>query len=147
MSLAQDNKLSVLADNYAEHLQELAELLQLEQDALKNREFENIRACTRQKEVLLSSLEQLDAERVLIEEQTDEQSRPKLHHYFHGKIAALLEKCSAMNSVNGGIVEISKQFNQRMLDTILGASASDAGLYNARGINSGHKIKQVFAKI
>ena len=147
MNPAQDNKLSALADKYAEHLHELLELLHLEHDALKNREFENIRACTKQKEILLRSLEQLDAERVMIEQQADAKTTKELHSCFRGKIAALLKKCSEMNSLNGGIVEISKQFNLRMLNTILGASTNNAELYNAKGINSSHRLKQVFAKI
>jgi flagellar biosynthesis protein FlgN len=148
MSLTQVNdELTVLADSYTRHLNELLELLQLEQDALKNREFETIRECTTQKEVLLSKLEQLDTQRKVIEQQAEPVATTEMRTYFSEKIASLLKKCSELNTVNGGIVEISKQFNQRMLNTILGTPAQDSDLYDAGGNNSGNKHKQVFAKI
>lgn len=148
MTHAQDNNgLSMHADDYALHLNELLELLQLEHEALKNREFENIRACTERKEVLLSKLEKLEAQRITIEQQLQPQASSELRTRFNEKIASLLKKCSAMNMLNGSIVEISKQFNQRMLNTILGVSAQDDNLYDAAGNNSGNKLKQIFAKI
>jgi len=148
MSLTQGNNgLTVLTDGYTRHLNELLELLQLEHDALKNREFETIRECTAQKEVLMNKLEQLDAQRKIIEQQVEPATTSEMRTYFSEKIASLLKKCSELNTVNGGIVEISKQFNQRMLHTILGAPVQNGDLYDAGGNNSGNKLKQVFAKI
>lgn len=146
MNRTGDNEeLRVLADDYTQHLNELLGLLQLEYEALNNREFENIRACTERKEVILAKLEKLESQRLIVEQQA--QTGAGLRTRFNEKIATLLQRCSAMNMVNGGIVEISKQFNQRMLNTILGMSAQDDNLYDAAGNNSGSKLKQIFAKI
>ncbi len=148
MSNRQNNHhLSVLADEYSRYLGELLELLTLENEALKNREFERIRACTEQKEILLSQLEKLDAQRIIAEQQEEHSTGTSTHSSFNEKFASLLKKCSELNALNGGIVEISKQFNQRMLNTILGAAAQDNNLYDSAGNNSGNRLKQVFAKI
>ena len=141
------NALSLLADETVQHLKELVELLEQEQTALKNREFESIVACTKEKEGLLAKLEQLDTQRLAFAQQHKPAFATELQSSMNDKISSLLQKCRDLNIVNGGIVEISKQFNQRMLNTILGAAAQDDNLYDATGNNSGNKLKQVFARI
>ncbi|MFT7461191.1 MAG: flagellar biosynthesis/type III secretory pathway chaperone [Planctomycetota bacterium] len=148
MNLSENSKgLTLLAENYAQHLNTLIELLELEQSALKDRNFEIISNCTEQKEPLLIQLEQLDAQRLIFEQQAEPLEAKEIHNFFNKNVASLLKKCSDINSVNGGIVAISKQFNQRMLNIILGAGPEEDNLYNAEGNNSRNNLKQVFAKI
>ena len=143
----QNRNLNELVDNYASHLQDLIELLENEQEALKNREFDAIRECTGRKEFLLVKLEQLDLQRITMEQDTDTFTLSDVRQHFKAKISALLKKCNDLNSVNGGIVEISRQFNQRMLESLLGATTENNDLYNASGGNSGNHLKHVFTKI
>ncbi len=147
MSQIAQTDFKVLADDYAGLLHELLELLQLEQGALKSREFDNIVSCTEQKEILLSKLKQLDRQRLDMEESVEPSVALEMRNRFKQIVSSLLEKCNDINVVNGGIVEISRQFNQRMLNTILGTSVENNELYDAGGGNSGNKQTQVFAKI
>jgi flagellar biosynthesis/type III secretory pathway chaperone len=89
----------------------------------------------------------LDAQRRRIEAEADPKAAKEMRTGFNRTLSSLLKKCSDINTVNGGIVEISKQFNQRMLSTILGTPADEGDLYNAEGNNSANKLKQIFAKI
>lgn len=148
MNPERDNgALSLLADETVQHLKELVELLEREQTALKNREFESIAACTEQKEGLLSKLEQLETQRLAFAQQHKPAFATEIQNSINDKISSLLHKCRDLNIVNGGIVEISRQFNQRILNTILGAAAQEDNIYDAAGNNSGNKVKQIFARI
>ncbi len=137
----------MLADDYAHHLHELLGVLKLEHEALKDRKYDNIRACTEQKEILLGQLAQLEAQRKTIEQQADPLDVTEIRTHFKERIAPLVEQCGELNTLNGGVAEISRQFNQRMLNIILGGSADDDDLYNATGNNMSNKLSQVFAKI
>ena len=113
----------------------LVGLLETEQEALKQRNFEEIESCVKDKENILGQLEELERKRVQLMQDPGEETR------------LLLEKCRELNKVNGGIVEVSRQFNQRMLDTLLGSDAGENGLYDAAGNKPAHAHRQVMAKI
>ncbi len=148
MSLLESkNTLSRLADEYVQVLKEMVDVLELEQSNLKNRKFDNMNSCTGEKETLLTRLAQLDAQRHSLTGDSTAQAKKEVDSRTSKVIESLLEKCRDLNIVNGGIVEISKQFNRRMLDTILGAASEDNKLYDATGNNSGNRLQQVFAKI
>ena len=124
-----------LEEETQQQLHTLMGLLETEQQALKLRNFEEIETCVKDKESILCRLEELERKRVQLMQSPGEETR------------LLLEKCRDLNKVNGGIVEVSRQFNQRMLDTLLGSSKAENSLYDAAGNKPAHSHRQVMAKI
>ena len=148
MNPEMDNSaLRSLANEYIQQLNALLKVLEEEQEVLKNRQFVRITACAEQKEALLLHLEQLDTQRLALTQQLQPAFAVEIQNNFNSKIALLLNKCRDLNMVNGGIVEICRQFNQRMLDAIFGVVAPEHNVYDADGNNSGYNSNQVIAKI
>ncbi|NKB38995.1 MAG: hypothetical protein GKR93_17825 [Gammaproteobacteria bacterium] len=130
-----------------EQLDKLVVLLELEQEALKNRQFDTINTCAKDKEIALIGLEKLEQQRLQFI-QTHSGSNEKQPPFEADERAeALLNRCRELNTINGGIVEISRQFNQRMLESILDSNISENKLYDETGNKPRNSHRQVVAKI
>ena len=123
-------------DEYIYQLNELTALLEQEQEALMSRDYTCLNECTERKNALLEKLAVFEVELQSMKNpgQQDE-------------ITSLLKKCRELNEINGGIIEVSRQFNQRMLRTILGGSGEGDNTYDAGGQNAGMGPSQVVARI
>lgn len=147
MAADRQGAMSRLSDSYLAHLQELFSVLEQEHRALKQREFDSLDASSTKKSAMLAGLERFEAQRQQLLAASDAATRSDIEQVFNEEIRALLGKCQDLNRINGGIIDISRQFNQRMLHTILGASGEDHGLYDAAGYNTDRRPGQAFAKI
>ena len=123
-------------DDYISQLNELAGLLEREQEALKSRDYTFLNECTERKNELLERLVAIDGGLSTVENPGQ-----------RTEITSLLARCRDLNEVNGSIIEISRQFNQRMLHTILGGNGEDNDLYDAEGQNAGTGPSPVVARI
>jgi len=129
---------TALSPEVHRHLQSLMDVLEAEHEALRNRDFDCLTSCTQQKEVLLGRLAGLEP-RV--------RGVPGDDGFTDRAAAELLRKCRELNNVNGGMIEASRQFNQRMLNILPGREGQEGELYDAAGNNAAGKPGQEFAKI
>ncbi|MBL1140452.1 MAG: flagellar protein FlgN [Proteobacteria bacterium] len=120
-------------------LEGLYSLLLKEMVALKERNSDSINQLSKEKNSMLNKLDQLDKERQLC---VTENSIQDTNLTFTNDIDALskkievcLNKCKKQNSINGGIIEMSQLFNEKMLDIICGNSDKET-TYGATGKNS-----------
>lgn len=143
----QDYSEQQVREDYHEQLGRLVLLLELEQEALKNRQFDTIDNCARDKEAALIQLEQLEHERLQIIQAQASPGEKQSPFEADEDLSALLERCRELNTINGGIVEISKQFNQRMLESILDSGVPEEKLYDETGNKPGKSHRHIMAKI
>ena len=141
------NELSSLVDNYSSVASELLDLLEIEQQALAQRQFDEIDRHTQTKVALIQNLEQLETTRKNLESQATEGEQQEIRQILRDQLGNLLNNCRESNLVNGGIIELSRQFNQRLLTTLLGVQGEDSSLYDERGENTDTKANHLFAKI
>lgn len=138
-------------DQYAGKLEQLISVLRNEHESLNSKDIAGLEQCTQRKHEILSELEQLEAIRTEADSQQhhggNSESIPGNHlDEIKDRIKNLLEECRHLNETNGAIVDISKQFNQRLLEVILG-KPSAADTYNATGKNDSRLPTQTVAKI
>ena len=136
-----------MTEDYHEQLGKLLLLLELEQEALKNRQFDTIDSCTKDKEEALRQLELLEQKRLQFIQNQGRSDSAQAHFETDEQTLVLLSRCRELNTVNGGIVEISRQFNQRMLESILGLGISEEKLYDETGNKPSSNHPHVMAKI
>lgn len=140
-------ELPSLLDSYSTVIDELLELLSKEKEALGNRQFQYLESCTREKESLVAKLEELETSRRAMENSADSEGKEEIRREFNSQLGSSLKRCTDFNLANGGIIELSRQFNQRMLGIMLGSSAEENKLYDAQGDSTEGKPNQLFAKI
>ena len=123
------------------------ELLSKEKEARGNRQFQYRENCTREKEYLVARLEELETSRRAMENNANAEGKEEIRREFSNQLGSSLKRCTDFNLANGGIIELSRQFNQRMLGIMLGSSAEENKLYDAQGDSTEGKPNQLFAKI
>ena len=132
---------SILEDLYAVLLQEFS--------ALKERNSEAITLLAKEKDSLLNKLEKLDQERQLFLESNDQASIPnnsdEINH-LKSEIERCLDKCKKQNNINGGIIEVSKLFNEKMIDIISGNTTKE-NTYGATGKNNSDRNQHSLGRV
>lgn len=140
MSIDQGRLISLLQQESAS-LDELYAVLMKEFSALKVRNLDSITMFSEEKAALLDKLEKLDKERQLClqeENQVNNQIYSDEINHLNNKVETSLNKCKNQNNINGGIIEMSKLFNEKMLDIISGNSHQET-TYGATGKSNSDK--------
>lgn len=119
-------------------LDDLHDILMRELTALKNRDTESVFSISEEKNAMLNKIIEIDSERSLhIEGNSHENSVTFTNEItlLNSEIENTLNKCKQQNSINGGIIEMSQLFNEKMLDIISGNSEKPS-TYSATGKNN-----------
>lgn len=153
MNETQARFLSVLKQE-ASVLQNVHEILLEENNALKERSTDLIDQMTEQKNMMLDQLAVLDKQRQLyIEDETHFYEINDHKTAFSQNINTLnieiqnsLEKCKQQNKINGGIIEMSHMFNEKILNIIYGNSEKEV-TYNPEGKNNSVSNQQSIARV
>ena len=66
--------------------------------------------------------------------------------FFKKRIKTLIEGCNKQNQINGAIIDISNQFNQRMLNIMLGKGSTN-NFYDPNGKSEPDITKNSVARI
>ena len=117
--------------------------------ALKKRDAESISALAIEKNSLLNDLEKIDQERQhFIQNSHASENQPVSNEIdlLSNEIENCLNKCKKQNSINGGIIEMSKLFNEKMLDIISGNPAKES-TYGASGKNNSAKNQHSLGRV
>lgn len=150
MSAQSQDRLFDLLKHYASKLKALIVILEKEHDSLDERNIKALEQCTEKKQELLNEISMLEQERdslnQCIEIDTDKLKADKNFTQLNDQIKTLLNKCRHMNEENGAIIEISSQFNQRMLEIMIGIP-EQGDLYDAAGKNATKLSNQSVARI
>ncbi len=147
MNPSHDKNIGGLLDEYSAVARDLLEILGKEQAALAARRFDELDDVTKSKQSLIEKLQDLEIARKQSESRASEDLQVEIRQLFREKLGSILGCCRDANLVNGGIIELSRQFNQRLLAIMLGNSNGDPELYDKRGENTDHRTNQIFAKI
>lgn len=132
-------RLTSLLQQESKALNNLYAALMKEFSALKDRNSESIALTAEEKNKSLLDLEKLDQERQLcLQEAASSISDSDEIQDLNSKIEESLKKCKNQNDINGGIIEMSKLFNEKMLDIISGNSSKET-TYGASGKNNTDK--------
>ncbi|MGB1800058.1 MAG: flagella synthesis protein FlgN [Gammaproteobacteria bacterium] len=126
-------------------LEDLYTVLQKELLALKERNFESISSLAEEKNMLLVNLEKLDRDRQQYSQETETSVTNEIAQ-LQSEIKVYLDKCQKQNSINGGIIEVSKLFNEKMLDIISGNDTKEA-TYGATGKNNSNKNQHSLGRV
>tara|TARA_R110002072_G_scaffold14582_6_gene60128 strand:- start:15395 stop:15856 length:462 start_codon:yes stop_codon:yes gene_type:complete len=137
---------SLLGDLHEALLKELA--------ALKERNVDLISELSEVKTLILDRLGMLDNQRQLYLENEE-------HHYeihdekttfsnevklLNNEIQDYLKKCKQQNKINGGVIEISQLFNEKILDIIYGNTDRQT-TYSAEGRNKSNIDQHSLARV
>jgi flagellar biosynthesis protein FlgN len=136
MSINQGRLTSILQQE-ASTLEDLYSVLMKELVALKDRNTESIGMLSEEKDKMLNKLAMLDKERQRCAENNEENNTSYTDDIseLNNEIEFCLEKCKRQNSINGGIIEMSQLFNEKMLNIICGNFDND-NTYSASGKNN-----------
>lgn len=139
-----------LLKHYVIKLKTLIEILEQEHISLNERNISALEQCTEKKQELLKDISVLEQERdcisQCIEIDPDALKADKSFTQLNDQIKTLLNECRHLNEVNGAIIGISSQFNQRMLEIMIGNS-EQGDLYDAAGKNATKLSNQSVARI
>jgi flagellar biosynthesis protein FlgN len=130
-------------------LEDLYGLLMKELVALKDRNSESINELSVEKNTMLDKLEKLDRERQLCvnnETQENELTFTNEINTLNSEIQTCLNKCKQQNSINGGIIEMSQLFNEKILDIICGNTDKQT-TYSATGKNKYKNNQHTIARV
>ena len=130
-------------------LENLYSLLMKELVALKDRNSELISELSEEKNTMLNNIEQLDMDRQrCIQEEAPNESLTFTNEInsLSSEIEICLDKCKQQNSINGGIIEMSQLFNEKMLNIIFGNSDKEM-TYSANGKNNSTNNRHSFARV
>lgn len=153
MSETQERFLSLLKQEIS-ILNNLHDVLLKELGALKQRDSDLIIELGEEKTAMLNKLGMLDNQRQLYIENEE-------HHYevhdtkthFSNEIKLLnneiqdnLKKCKQQNKINGGVIEISQLFNEKILDIFYG-NTDEQSTYSAEGRNNSNVNQHSLARV
>ncbi|MFQ5661348.1 MAG: flagella synthesis protein FlgN [Gammaproteobacteria bacterium] len=154
-SVTLQERLFDLLHQYADQLAGMISLLNEEYDCLCARDVPALERCTEKKNRLLAQLSSIERDRnavssqlscTIAEKDNNEATTSGDFKVLNEKIRSLLENCRDLNEVNGAIIDISCQFSQRLLHTIIGDSA-DKATYDSSGRNPAQLLPQTVARI
>ena len=132
-------------------LDELYQLLKQETKALKEKNIELMNKLLESKNVLLDKLGMLDKQRQLYVEreasQTPmEESMGLKVQEMNRSIQERLDNCKHQNNINGGIIEVTRLFNQKILDIVHGQPDQE-NTYSAEGKNRTRHTQHSIARV
>ena len=144
-------KLKSLLQQESATLENLLAALMKEHRALKERNAESVSQLSEEKSILLNELETLDKERQLYLQGVSQKEKSDSHikneiKQLNSEIEVSLDKCKKQNNINGGIIEMSKLFNEKMLDIICGNTAKET-TYSATGKNNTGKNQHSLGRV
>lgn len=128
---------------------ELHAILMREHLALKERNSESITLLSEEKNTILNKLEKLDRERQLcLQNDMQNHTQPVSNEIsqLNSEIELCLDKCKKQNNINGSIIEMSKLFNEKMLDIICG-NPDKKTTYGATGKNNNDKNQHSLGRV
>ena len=137
-----------LAKIYTDELllaEDLQKLLVAEEAALRSRDSEFIQSCTEKKNNLLERFESFEIKRKELETLTSDKNNQLLTDK-HSKLKTMLESIQHQNTVNAGIVTISQEFTQQILNIMRGVNQHQA-TYDQSGNTSNNSGNQYIAKV
>jgi flagellar biosynthesis protein FlgN len=130
-------------------LEDLYGLLMQELIALKERNSESISKLADEKNRMLNKLAEIDKERQLYIESEYPHSEVTFTNeisVLSSEIEVCLDKCKKQNSINGGIIEMSQLFNEKILDIICGNYGKQT-TYAATGKNTSNNNQHSIARV
>ncbi len=132
-------------------LDDLFQLLEQEKDVLKARDNGLLEALIDSKNEILNKISILDKQRELFmtnQNQMDSTSErfKKTSKDISEELSAKLERCKIQNKINGGLIEVSKLFNEKIINIVRGY-AEQQMTYNETGTNIGHQSQQSIARV
>ena len=142
-------RLKSLLQQESSALEDLYAVLMKELVALKERNSDTITVLSEEKDTLLNNLEMLDRERQQCLQENTQASEQHITNEINqlsSEIEICLNKCQKQNSINGGIIEMSKLFNEKMLDIICGSSAKEV-TYGSTGKNNTDKSQHSLGRV
>lgn len=146
------SELSRLYDEQIHSAQALLGLLQDEETALRERNVEELNECVLRKQELLQQFEKDSERRKALDKtgSTDPQSSSEeFRQNILGKqeqLKLIMDSVQHHNRINAGIVKVSQDFNQQMLDIVRGIPVQQA-MYNASGQSKPESKNQSLAKV
>ncbi len=122
-----------------------------EHHALKERNAESVSKLSEEKNILLNKLETLDKERSLYLQSVShaEKSSSNVNNQINqlsNEIKTCLNKCKKQNNINGGIIEVSTLFNEKMLDVICGNTSKET-TYASTGKSNTNKKQHSLGRV
>ena len=142
-------RLKSLLQQESSTLEDLYETLMKELIALKERDADSVTLLSQEKNTLLNELQKLDTERQLYLQSSFSKASAGVTDEINqltNEIEACLKKCKKQNSINGGIIEMSKLFNEKMLDIICG-NADKETTYGSTGKNNTDKNQHSLGRV
>ncbi len=153
MSETQGRFLSLLKQEIS-LLDELIDVLRKELVALKERNTDLIAELSEEKTSMLDKLGMLDNQRQLYFE--DEKHHYEIHDektsfsnevkLLNNEIQDYLKRCKQQNKINGGVIEISQLFNEKILDIFYGNTDKQT-TYSAEGRNKSNIDQHSLARV
>lgn len=142
------DRLTVLLDRYSGKLESLVTALEEEHTSLNERNITSLQQSTAKKQDLLKDISGLEMERNQLNKdfQLTPDNLPADIEKLNSRIRELIEKCKVMNETNGAVIELSSQFNYRILEIMLG-SGEENQLYDSNGKNSAKLANNSVARI
>ncbi len=146
-------KVIELLDKYSGQLEELIIILKEERETLHSRDIAALEICTTRKQQLLENIARTESERTIVGRQLDELkltkenlAKNKEYQQLSERNNSLLEKCRKLNETNGAMIDISNQFNKRMLDIMFDTNGNHS-IYDAEGKKPAQSSAQTVARI
>ena len=133
---------------YAEELklaEQIQDLLDKEEVALRSKDTESIQNCTQEKSSLLNSFEDIDQKRQSLLRKPDLASDKFLADQ-HQKLKSLLESIQHKNQINAGILRVSHDFTHQILNILRGVTPGQA-TYDSLGNSLNQSGNQSLAKV
>ncbi len=115
-------------------IEQLDNILDIEKQALVDREHETIETLAQQKESLLHKLNELDQQ---IGEHLAQQPLPEHLHPIKQKITELAQLCQQKNLENGRAIDLSINSLNRLQRSIMQKRSGNSMTYNAKGKTRG----------
>lgn len=142
-------RLKSILKQEATALESLYGLLMKELVSLKDRNSDSVSKLSEEKNTMLNKLEQLDKERQLcVKDGAHEQDLTYTNeiNVLSSEIEICLDKCKQQNNINGGIIEMSLLFNEKILDIICG-NFDKQTTYGATGKNNTKNNQHSLARV
>jgi len=115
-------------------IEQLQNILDIEKQALVDRDHEKIEALAHQKESFLVKLNEIDQ---LIAEHLAEQPLPEQLHPLKQKITETAQQCQTKNQENGRAIDLSINSLNRLQRSIIQKRSGNSMTYNAKGKTRG----------
>jgi len=115
-------------------IEQLQQVLNVEKQALIDRDHEKIEILAQQKQQLLVSLNEADQQ---LAQLLDSQPLPQQLQPIKLKITAIVEHCHEQNQQNGRAIDLSINSLNRLQRSLIQKRAGNAMTYNAKGKTRG----------